>query len=427
MNPQIEMMITSYKTGVETTMDMISDKSKLKDLQDTYDELLKMAKENENDFMAFINKTQETDIFTRLTEEMRKANELVNKQQEDPSSRKELGKQQLVNMYKRLYEQAKTRPFPTETLKAYEELLYLADEYESSTAWQRACYEKGIIHRLSMMPAYDKAKLEYDKTEPNDIYMKKLAEKDMEIAKTARSGDEMSYKTIKNSYLLMYEDGKRQFIKSELLSFQLNFGSYQTLKHNARIAGLARPDILYFVKLMRDDLKRHYNLLVKYFDLDWKTIVATPYTMKEFLYRRGDLEDFVWYGSNPANLEWYEDILFNEILTDKPVWELLCRRPQKPFYRDPGWEHTKAYNLYEMTFEKTKQVAENDYFYWAEYDLETIKKSMDEYYKILKKESGKNRKKEKLKATKAKLNVFSEFIKDELTSKVRGEAIKAGF
>ncbi len=64
-------------------------------------------------------------------------------------------------------------------------------------------------------------------------------------------------------------------------------------------------------------------------------------------------------------------------------------------------------------YKKVEQLAAD--FYWAEYDLETLKKGMDMYYDMLNKEQEKGQHETK----RAQQQVLAETAKDELTGKVK--------
>ncbi|MFP4365142.1 MAG: hypothetical protein ACLFR1_14870 [Spirochaetia bacterium] len=396
MNQQIEQMIAAYRTGVENAVRMANNDSVTAKIQSVYNELISLGEKYGDDFMGFVTEANGSGLFTRLSSEMAAVNQAIQEQQADESTRKELSKDDILETYKSLLEQMKTKPFLYETVKAYEDMIALADEYDSYTAWQRAAWEKGIMRRLGFMPTYDTAKLEYDKTDPNEIFDREIAREQMEIALEAYSGDQMNYLTVKTSNELKKKNAADEIKQSYCWTLFYQLQCFTQLKNRIRSGVfLAFPIILYAFKEFRQEIAGLYNFMKDHWGLDFDTIINTPRYFKKLFYHIRPLQgsDRIFFCEDPNNANAYREVLFEEVLSDKSFTEILLRKQRTPDYETfVTDEHTADYNVQEMRIEEVKKRAGK--YYWIDYSLEVLDKSMKEYYAFLKthKAKWKNRK-----------------------------------
>ncbi len=414
MHPQIDMMLTSFKTGVDNAIATANDPTQVEGLKKVYDELVALGEASGDDFAGFSMEANEKGLFTKLTEEMQKANAANIKQQADSNTRKELSKDHIVNIYKNLYEDVKKRPFMFKTVEAYEELLGLADQYDSLTDWQADIFKKGIVKKVSLAPSYDISKLRYDKTEPNEIFDRNEAKLDMESAEKARNSNEETYHSGVSGYIAQKESRCDYFIIDQIRELVGDMRSYENLKLVC-MTGIyqMRPDYLLYVKLLRDDMKKRYTYLSEKFGVDWEKIVQTPRYVKAIIRYHRELNDYIWFSCDPKNLDWYKETLFNEIMTDKNIREILLTRQKTKYALIPRSDHTESYNLHNIMFKKVEEVAKD--LYWAEYDLENLKKGLTIYYDMLKEQQEKGQQETR----RVQREVLAETVKDEISGKLK--------
>lgn len=417
MNPQIEALIAPFK-NVETILDSVSDKSQVAELEKTYNELMELADKHENDFMGFMTKTTEKNIFGKLSQEMQKANQIIQKQQSDPKTKKVMGKEEIKKMYERLYEDTKAKPFMTETCKAYEELLSASEKFSDLGGWLSYAYESGIMRKLEIMPQYDSAKLKFDKIEPNEIFERKAAQTNMKIAAEAKSKDQNTYLNLKNQHINLNDEYKDAFIRDYITKFTEDIRNYDIMKKETAFVADKRPDALLMLQNLKDHIAKKYSFIKKYFMLDWDKIVENKRFIKDILKFNEELNGYIWFGAGKENLDFYKEILFEEILNqDITIVDILKRVPTNKFSEIPKAQDIENHKLYDKMFEKVEQTGEN--LYWADYDIDIIKKKFEEEIEHMKKYKIRKRKSSKI-GDRAK--VLADTVKTEIGAKIKGAA-----
>ncbi len=336
MNQQVEMIISAFRTGVETILGMASDRSKVAGLEAAYQELLDLAEETGDDVMAFNMAAAERGLFNRLTEEQAKANAAIQEERERgdaaPTSDDTIRKQ-----YEMLLEQARGREFATETVNAYEALLEL--DGDTAGEWLVEGHRRGLMTKIALMPQYDQAKLAHDRTDPNEVVARELAAKRMAIWHDAKEECDSAYAIARLDAQDVVVREKHEAITRGQISalvtalrqfYELKTETRDDIRRNRDQPHRIHAEHIYELKHQREMLRNRYQLLEELFQLDWERIHQTPRYWKDILGQRvlySDTDRFHLF-AHPENLDFYEEVLFEDILSDTEL-SAVVRRPQQ--------------------------------------------------------------------------------------------------
>lgn len=378
MNEQVNAMVTGYRASVENALNMISDESKTTDLRNVYEELLKLADQHGDDLATFVSQATASDLFTRLTSEVAKANQNLQEQQEDPTTAKTADKEDIKRTYQLLLEQIETRPYMKKTAEVYGEIVALADRYDEVTAYQQAIYERGLLHKAAAMNLCDTAKRDQECRDPNDRLAYKLYARQMQASDEAVSGDQLHYLDLKASLehtTAMAAEAHKYYFVEKLFLTMLD---YHDQKTRLRLEELERhPDYLLDLQQTRATIRRLYEELEYTFDLDFDTIIVQRSWVRDLLAVGFPLQkcNRIWMAQDPGNLDFFRDLLYNEILSEASIVEVL-QRPCAVAYNPPATpEQCADEGLYDKWCDWVKEHAEK--YEWVTADDVQIRDSLD--------------------------------------------------
>lgn len=367
-------MVQAYKTGVENALDTGGDSPEAQALKEIYDELLRVAEDAGDDLLAFVNRANAAALFTRLSEGLAKAN--VAAQTGGDGSNPTMGLDGVIRTYRRLYERVKDLPYAEEQRKAYEAILEIGAQCRSASEFEMRITESGARRRLEFAATYDRAKETYDRAEANDTYTRMAAMQAMQAAQTARTGDELTYQSVRSGYLANAEAIRDDLLFSQIARLLSRIRDYDETKRALRARRATRAEFVFDLLKAKEQAARHYRLMIDRLGVDWATIVSTPRAVRAVLVDREYANGLVWFGSSPENLAWYADILENEILVDDvPIEALLSRRSPQAYHPLPDEETRSGSTVEAHALAYLRKLAEDDRFAWVHAETQTIEAS----------------------------------------------------
>lgn len=365
MNQQVETMVAGFKTSVENILSMVADESKVADLKSAYDELMALVESHGDDFMAFVNRANGTNLFTRLSEELQKANDTVQAQQSDPSAAKEMGIDEVVNAYRAPYEQVKANPHMKETVAVYEEIFALAESSPDVGSFQVDIYKKKLPLKISMMTLYDDTLNARRMDDPNNTLKHKLYENKIAAAENSLSGNDLMFRDMQATLNFSEESAADEHIFYLVKKLFVMLLQYHDVKAMIRREfEKMRPDNIFDLVHISNDIKALYSHLQEYFGIDFDAIANNEWYTKKLFSVAMPLEkgDRIWLSQDPGNMQFFKNLLLNEILAEKSPADIL-RSQDTHVYNPPGKEDIyRQEGLDEKLLEwVTEKSGENDW------------------------------------------------------------------
>ena len=136
-----------------------------------------------------------------------------------------------------------------------------------------------------------------------------------------------------------------QLIRFVLVVLLNHLLGYEIAKGNTR---RGNTDSLLAVQVHRHAAAATCRMLEHDFGLPWERIADTPRYIKTLLGQGFPLpgNDRVWMALAPQNLQWMQELLFEEILRGGlSLVQCILREPVHPFFPAPLSEHQDAFGL----------------------------------------------------------------------------------
>lgn len=357
MNEQVKQMVAGFKLPYETYKGMLST-DEFASLEAAYQELMELAEKHE-DFMAFNDAAARADIFNRLSQEIAKAQKIFDSKPKE--ERKPPSTESFISQYRALYEQALASPHTYRTREVYEELLALGKGVETPLEVVAKAEEDNLFHKIGAMGVYDTYKLDYDKTDPNETLLRNFRADVLKVCEESLTSDELTYKVDRRVYESNRELGHDNFIIQMIANLVGKFIDMELAKAAVR-AG--RMEHVVSVAMCCDEAREAYRVLSQEFGLDWEKIVSIPHYKKRFLMQATILPETtrVFHAMAPLNLEWMREMLFEEILSDLSIADIILRKPEPPFHPLALDEHDVKYGIRDKLGTRARDVLKD--YYW---------------------------------------------------------------
>lgn len=391
MNAQIEQIVNPFKTAYESVLSSVSDKEQIAGYTQAYNELLELADKHSEDMMGFTMAAAQSGLFAKLATESQNASKLFVKQQKDPDKRVEISIDSTLNMYKKLYEDSKARDFFIRTVSAYEEFLKLFEGKSNFIEVQLEAEKSGLRQKLDNAALYDTDKLQYDMTDPNELIERNLRKAGMDDALNDKTSNESTYKNELRAWQHSDDVYNINHKWEDLYRLCKIWNGIQTGIYQGSVStnpGKDRVDSYpYFyypygkvarLCSLRPQIKKLYKLLADS-GYDYDYLLTDQYLQKRILKEAWSYIaclDMVFASADPKNLEWLKEVLFDEVLSDKPIKEIIFRKMETLYAGQPSGDDLNAPEELKKWQNAYSQKAEKYYF---------AEKILKEHYKKLEK------------------------------------------
>jgi len=332
MDPQVETMLISFRTGYDSIIGMLADGEAKDELTQAFRRMTELA-EACPDFMTFSTKAGAENLFMRYGEATTKASTALQMQMQEE---KKAGKTRKITLteylktYRGLLDQHKSKPHMAFTVRMHEKFLGVAENFSEDDipGFLAEAERQGLLLKISTSGVYDEWAGNLRKLDPHDH---KLIEHYSACAKTAlsaRSGEELDY--LINREIEKY---RRQAPGDEFRWFLILrlAGSIQDYEMS-KLSLFATGDFNHYLAgllLARRLAKDWYEMLRTHFNFDWDEYFAHPFNRKQVINQGFVLPDCmaVWESWHPDALSAMKQILFEEILPYPSLAEVVQRRP----------------------------------------------------------------------------------------------------
>lgn len=358
MNDQVAQMVSGFKLPYETYKGMLSPQE-FAPLEKVYTELMEMA-EAHDDFMAFNDAAMKADIFTRISAEIEKARQIADSKPAE--ERKAPSAESWLAQYRALYDQALAAPHTYKTREVYEELLPMGEGAETPLEIVAAAEEKNLFHKIGAMGVYDTYKVEHDKMDPNEELLINYRADVMKISEESQTTDEMTYKVDKRVFEHNRENNRDAFI-IHLISNLV--GCFLDLEQAKSWIRAGKLEYLAGFVAVREEAKSTYRMLVDEYGLDWDKCMSVHRYKKRFVMQATILPETtrVFHAMAPQNLEWMRETLFDEVLSDLSVAEIILRKPVNVFHPLTLEEHSAKYGIGDKLNARAKEILKGCYWF----------------------------------------------------------------
>lgn len=357
MNEQVKQMVAGFKLPYETYKGMLSTEE-FAPLEAVYQELMELA-EKHDDFMVFNDAAARVDIFNRLSQEIAKAQKIFDSKPKE--ERKPPSAQSWLAQYKAMYEQALATPHTHRTREVYEKLFALGEGLETPLEVVAKAENENLFHKIGAMGVYDTYKLDYDKTDPNETLLRNFRADVLKICEESLTPDELAYKVDRRVYESNRELGHDNFIIQMIANL---IGKFIDMELSKTAVRTGRMEHVASVAICRDEAREAYRILSEEFGLDWDKITSIPRYKKRFTMQSAILPETtkVFEAMHPENLEWMREMLFEEILSDLSLAEIILRKPENPFHPLILDEHDVKYGIRDKLTKRAQEVLKD--YYW---------------------------------------------------------------
>lgn len=383
MNPQVESMIAGFRSGIENILNLTTDESKIANLKTVYDEMIALADAHGDDMMTFVNKANGANLFNRLSEEMEKASNALQEQQSDQSTARTMTSKDIADSYRTAYEIIKRQGYMQRTEKTYEEIFSLAETIPDAAMLQVEIFRKELPLQISLATLHDEATREKEEKDPNNLSLAVYNRERTEAARDARSADQAKYQeltaTFRHSDRSLKDEQRYRFIEKLCVDML----AFYDEKSRLRREGIEKhAEELIDIKYMRDDIRKTYEFIVAFLDMDFDAIASEMRYIKKLLWVHTPFgkDGRIWLSQDPQNIDFFRDILFNEILSEREIHEILLR--EAPLvYNPPGTEalHKKD-TLHETWYNWIRDHAAK--YPYARIDENEIMNASFNYYRL---------------------------------------------
>lgn len=357
MNEQVKQMVSGFKLPYETYKGMLTPEE-FAPLEAVYNEMMEIA-EKHDDFMAFNDAATEANIFTRISEEIEKAKQIVDSKPKE--ERKAPSAESFLAQYKALYEQALAAPHTYKTREVYEKLLPMGEGAQTPLEVVAKAEQENLFHKIGAMGVYDTYKLDYDKTDPNEALLRDYRADVMKICEESQTTDELTYKVDKRVFEHNRENNRDNFIIHLISNLVGCFIDMEQAKLWIRAGKL---DYLAGFVALREEAKKAYEILVNEYGLDWDKCMSIPRYKKRFVMQAVILPETtrVFHAMAPENLEWMREMLFDEVLSDLSTADIILRKPKNVFHPLTLEEHSVKYGIGDKLKARANEILAD--YYW---------------------------------------------------------------
>ena len=340
MDPIIKQTIDGFLIGFEHVN--VTDPALQAEIDAYREELLALG-EKSQDVSAFMTELQSSGLMEKNGTLMTKASTASMAAAE--SSAQVAGEKvqsgglptvrEFLDQYRPSYEAAKSHGFQFTAVKAYEELFAVADRADDLLDMHIVLEEEGLLMKISSTALYDIAKISYDKLDPNEIFLRDQERLNMEIARTYDSHEDLYYRKDREVVYEAYKSVCRDLcVRGAVAALANSLLEYNQAKY------LARTELDRYIgsfTATRLSARRCYEGLGEIFGLAWEDIVQVP-RYKKMMLLIVNVGDYNNEGfrlnqcMDPQNLDWMKETLFEEVLSEKSIAELLLHKSNLLFH-----------------------------------------------------------------------------------------------
>jgi hypothetical protein len=357
MNEQVKQMVSGFKLPYETYKGMLTPEE-FAPLEAVYSEMIEIA-ERHDDFMAFNDAATKANIFTRISEEIGKAQAIWDAKPK--AERKPPSAESFIAQYKVLYEQALAAPHTYKTREVYEKLLPMADGAQTPLEIVARAEQENLFHKIGAMGVYDTYKLDFDKLDPNEELLRNYRTDVMKICEESETTDELTYKVDKRVFEHNRENNRDAFIIHLISNLVGCFIDMELTKAWIRIG---KMEYLAGFIAVREEARNAYEILVNEYGLDWDKCMSIPRYKKRFVMQAAILPETtrVFHAMATENLEWMREMLFEEILSDMTAADMVLRKPANVFHPLTLEEHSVKYGIANKMKARANEILAD--YYW---------------------------------------------------------------
>lgn len=329
MNEFVKMTIDGYLSVFQAFN--ITDESFKEDLDKFKNDLNEIG-EHSDDPAGFSERISKSDLMSRYTDLINRAS--------NPSKGDEENKgfniptvKEFLEQYRSSYNEILKSGNRKRAEKAYENIFNVADRTQNMLDAQIILEEERLLWKIvseDMLDVYENLLKNMDPLSRNTTIPIKLQ---LEVWKKSDSDEEASYlielAEKEKIHLLEIENFKMTMV---LVLTNLLIG-YNTSKTEFRMWGsggnLAKSGLMKMI-VIRENTKKAYEILVDKFGIDFNCILNDEW-LKLWMLVPSNLDENgkIKMSMDPFNLQVYQKILFDEILCDTPIEEILLREQEE--------------------------------------------------------------------------------------------------
>lgn len=346
MNEFIKMTIESYLSVFQSYT--ISESSLKKDLDEFIKELNEMG-DSTDDVAVFSEKLTKSDLMTRYSELISRAG---SQKSNNSESLKIPTVKEFLEQYRNSYNEVAKSGNRKRAEKAYENIFNVAQRTDNMLDAQIILERERLLWKIvseDMLDVYENLLSVLDPLARNMTIPIKM---NLDVWKEVDSDEEASYKLDiaekEKNILLEIENFKMTMV---LVLTDLLMG-YNSSKIEFRMWGsggsLARSGLMKMI-MIRENIRNAYGIMVEKFNLDFERIMSDEW-LKLWMLVPSNLDENgrIKMSMDPYNLEVYRYLLFEEVLSDLSIDEILLKEQEKVL----------RYSLHKRTDEVTAKYLE---------------------------------------------------------------------
>lgn len=333
MNDIIKMTIDSYMTVFDSYE--VKDDSINKSIFELKEDFAKLG-ESISDPGEFSSKLMNSDIYKRYSELINTvATQGYADVQKSENTQKIPTVKEYLEQYRSSYDEVKKSGKRKRAQKAYENIFDVANRTDNMLEAQIILEQERLLWKIvpeDMIDNYENILSDMDPLSKNLILPIKMH---LDVWRKLDSDEEATYEIdiMEKEKNILLE--RENFIMTLPIILADLLISYNSSKIEFRMWGsggsLAKSGLMKLI-VLRENIRNTYNLFVEKFDYSFDRTLSEEW-LKLWMLIPSNLDEKGKYkmSLDPYNLEVYKYLLFEEILSDKPIEEILTQEQEKLF------------------------------------------------------------------------------------------------
>ena len=322
-------VFNSYNIVDDELISIVNDfKNRLISFGDKYDDPMKFSM----DFMSSEFQSEYADLITRVASHPSETPKETNQKEE---IKKIPEVEEYLEQYRTSYEEVKKAGYRQRAEKEYENLFDVSKRTNDMLEAQIILEEERLLWKIVSEDMIDIYETIYNAMDPLSKNILKPIEGQLKIWQKADSDEEVTYAIDifdKEKNIFIEKENFKIFIVAALSELLIG---YNTAKMEFRTwgkDGKAARDGLIKMIAIRENIIKAYDLMKSKFGYDFDTINNDEW-MRLWMLIPSNIDELgrIKMSLDPYNIEVFREILFNEILTNKPIEEILLKEQEKMF------------------------------------------------------------------------------------------------
>jgi hypothetical protein len=326
MDPIIAQMVSGYTMVFDTLP--VSSSTVAEEIKE-YREAVNQLGENHTDMMAFMAEFTSSGLEAKQMELITKAStpaptdNAPTDETTSPNPDRLPTVSQFVEQFRIPYETVKAQGYRFNAEKAYENIFNVANRTDDLLEMNIILEQEEMTWKIVTEDLKDIYKPLWEAQDPNNEGFVEQFKNLVEVSGNSICDDQLTYDmdiVIQKNQKFNYKFITKMTVVINLVSSIVN---YHMSKIRFRSFQQPEKDLRALIA-EREGTKRLYEIIIDHWGWDYDTIINDPW-MKIWMLVPRPLDSLmrIKMVQDPQNLELYRELLFEEILTDKPIEEIL--------------------------------------------------------------------------------------------------------